>query len=348
MGTSRGAIVSAVTSTGADTTAFGASLPQPATRRATAASTQAPMVRANEGMGGPDRGFIGGVPGEGCQTRLQRRACPGDADLVFYRESEGLSTTAPARRGWRTTCAVRSCSPAAVTMTRAKLPTARLAGVRDPHDAVDLGRVGRAARDRASPSSSWPSTSTVSCRPTRARSRRALIARLHGHEARAPLLLHRLGHRVGQRVGRGAVDRRIREAADAVELRCLEEREQLVELALGLAGKADDERAADREVGARRAPGPDARQRVSRRWPDASSASGCAGSRAGTARRGRAAGRPLPDRPSSAGSRRRRADTGRRSAGAPTRRACAPARRARSRARSSASSPAGPCQKPVR
>ena len=63
-----------------------------------------------------------------------------------------------------------------------------------------------------------------------------------------------LRHRIGQGVGRGAFDRRIGEAADAVELRFFEEVEQLLELGFGLAGKADDEGAADGEVGADLAP----------------------------------------------------------------------------------------------
>ena len=58
---------------------------------------------------------------------------------------------------------------------------------------------------------------------------------LHGHEARAALLLDFFGDRIGQRVGRRAVDRRIGEAADAIELRLLEELEQLLELGFGLA-----------------------------------------------------------------------------------------------------------------
>jgi hypothetical protein len=46
------------------------------------------------------------------------------------------------------------------------------------------------------------------------------------------------------------VDRRIGECADAVQLRFVEEREQFVELGVCLAREADDERAADGQLGA--------------------------------------------------------------------------------------------------
>ena len=130
------------------------------------------------------------------------------------------------------------------------------------------------------------------CRPC-ARASRA-DALLHRHEARAALLAHLVGHRIGQRVGRRALDRRVGEAADAVELR----------LARGTASSSSNSasvspgkptmnvlRIVSRGTAARQA-----RMRSSvrsRQWPGASSASGCAGSRAGTARRGRAGSLPV-------------------------------------------------------
>jgi hypothetical protein len=59
---------------------------------------------------------------------------------------------------------------------------------------------------------------------------------------------------VGQGVRAGAGDVLVLEAADAVELRLVEPVEQVPEFRLGLAGVADDEGRAQREVGAGRAP----------------------------------------------------------------------------------------------
>ena len=82
--------------------------------------------------------------------------------------------------------------------------------------------------------------------PTRRASRAALIFACTAMKRARRSSLTSSGTGSGSALARGAVDRRIGEAADAVELRCLEEGEQLVELALGLAREADDERAADR------------------------------------------------------------------------------------------------------
>ena len=201
--------------------------------------------------------------------------------------------------------------------TCANSPGLSSRALRDVHDAVDLRRVGAGARDRACLSST-SSTSTVDgrCRPC-ACSRCALILSCTAMKRARRSSFTSSGTGSGSALAVGAFDRRIGEAADAVELRLLEEREQLLELGLGLAGKADDERAADREVRADLAPARGCARGCSRRWRAASSASGCAGSRAGTARRGRAGSCPPP----SAGSLRRRADRDRRSAGAPRRRA---------------------------
>lgn len=70
----------------------------------------------------------------------------------------------------------------------------------------------------------------------------------HFHEARAALLAHVVRQRAVELVGGCALDRRIREAADAVELRFTDEVEQRFELRFRLAGEAGDERAADRQV----------------------------------------------------------------------------------------------------
>ena len=81
---------------------------------------------------------------------------------------------------------------------------------------------------------------------------------LHSHETRTPFLLHLFRDLIRQRVGRRATHRRVGEAADAVELRLLQKFQQLLELRFGLAGKTDDEGAADRDIGT------DSRQRLMR------------------------------------------------------------------------------------
>ena len=63
-------------------------------------------------------------------------------------------------------------------------------------------------------------------------------------------------------VGRRARDGLVFEGADAVEPGFLQPVEQKGEVLLGLAGKTDDERRADRQIGADRAPGADALQRL--------------------------------------------------------------------------------------
>src|SRR3546814_16444527 len=84
------------------------------------------------------------------------------------------------------------------------------------------------------------------------------------HEARQPLLLHVLVDRVRQLVGLRTFHRRVGERADAVELRLVEEIQQLLELGLSLARKADDEGGADGEVRADRTPATDAFKRLCR------------------------------------------------------------------------------------
>ena len=68
------------------------------------------------------------------------------------------------------------------------------------------------------------------------------------HQPVAALLLDLLGQVAVQLVGRRARLERIREDADALELRFADEVAQLLELGLGLAGEADDERRSQRQV----------------------------------------------------------------------------------------------------
>ena len=84
------------------------------------------------------------------------------------------------------------------------------------------------------------------------------------HEARIALVLDLRRNVIGERVGGRALDRGVLEAADAVELRRVEPVQQLLELRLGFAGKADDERTAQDELRALAPPGRDAIQRVHR------------------------------------------------------------------------------------
>ena len=124
------------------------------------------------------------------------------------------------------------------------------------HHAVDFRRIRRRARQRAlrrdCVHQHAQRLADAPAQPSRADS----LLRLH--QPRAPLLAQRCGDGIGKRVRARARDRRIGEAADAVELGLLQEREQLGELGLGLAGKARDEGAADRDLGTDGAPGPDA------------------------------------------------------------------------------------------
>ena len=92
----------------------------------------------------------------------------------------------------------------------------------------------------------------------------ALLAHLfcRRHEAVPALFLDFLGHGAGEIVGRGAGNRLVAEAADAGELRLAHPVEQELEILLGLAGEADDERRSDGKVGAHLAPAADALQRL--------------------------------------------------------------------------------------
>ena len=145
-----------------------------------------------------------------------------------------------------------------------------LAAVLDLHQAVDLRRVGLRARDRELAVDRIDQAALhgadLGFEP------RGGNLRLPLHEARQALLLHFLGHRIGQLVGGRAVDRRIGERADAIELRLVEEVEQLLELGFGLAREADDEGRADGEVRADLAPALRCARASCRPRPGASSA----------------------------------------------------------------------------
>ena len=167
------------------------------------------------------------------------------------------------------------------------------------------------------PSSFTSSTSTRSVRPTLAASFSPLIVAARGHETVEPVLLDIVRHGIGQRVRGRAIDRRILEAADAIEARLAQPVKQHLEVVLGLTGKADDERADEASVRADLTPPMDALERVLGLRRHASSTSARAGCRAGTECRDTAeAGLPP-----SVESRYRHADTGRRNAVAPTHRA---------------------------
>ena len=71
---------------------------------------------------------------------------------------------------------------------------------------------------------------------------------LQQHQAREAFLLHFGRHVIGQGVGRRAFHRRVGERADAIQLRLFQEIQQFLEFFFGLAGKADDEGAAQRQV----------------------------------------------------------------------------------------------------
>src|SRR5215212_9621030 len=81
---------------------------------------------------------------------------------------------------------------------------------------------------------------------------------LQAHEARATLFLDLLRHSIRQSIGCRAVNWRIGEAADPIELRFLQKPEQLFEVSLCLTRKSDDEGAADRDIRAHLAPAADA------------------------------------------------------------------------------------------
>ena len=174
-------------------------------------------------------------------------------------------------------------------------------------------------------SASTSSTMTSTEVPTRAASLRGADRLGLGHEALPALLLDLLGHVVGEGVGAGAGDVLVLEAADPVELRCVEPVEEVRELGFGLAGIADDEGRAQRDLRALRPPAGDLVERARRRPPGGPCGAARRGGCAGTGCRDRAAPAPRP----SAGSARARAGRDRRSGAVPRPRAM-PSSRARS------------------
>ncbi len=71
---------------------------------------------------------------------------------------------------------------------------------------------------------------------------------LHEEKALPTLFSHGLGQGTRQGIGRRTLDRRIGKAANAIELGAANKVEQFGKLCLGLAGKADDEGAAQGEI----------------------------------------------------------------------------------------------------
>ena len=83
------------------------------------------------------------------------------------------------------------------------------------------------------------------------------------HEAMPALFLDVVGHDAARQVvGGRAAHRLVSEAADAIERGFVEPIEQDLEIGLGLAGKADDEGRAERQIGADLAPARDALERL--------------------------------------------------------------------------------------
>ena len=113
-----------------------------------------------------------------------------------------------------------------------EIASPRFPGAPDMDDAIDLRRVRGRSRDNAVLArfvdQHGERLSDLTLQPLGA------DALLHRHEARPTFLLHLFGDCAGQRVRRGAFDGRVSEAADAVELRFFEEREELLELRFGL------------------------------------------------------------------------------------------------------------------
>ena len=108
---------------------------------------------------------------------------------------------------------------------------------------------GASAAERATaPSAPASSTSTCDGAADFALQFRRGDFRLHRHEMFEAVFLQFFRHRVRQLVGLRAVHRRIGERADAIQLGLAQEVQQFLELGIGLAGKADDEGAADGQV----------------------------------------------------------------------------------------------------
>ena len=127
-----------------------------------------------------------------------------------------------------------------------------IGSIRDPHGAVDLRRIRRRPRDRHAVV--YRIDEHVLRPADLVAQPRSADRRLRFHEALTALFLHALGDWIGQRVGGCPFNRRVGEAAHAVELRLVQEHQQLVELGVRFTGKPHDERAAQRDVGPLGAP----------------------------------------------------------------------------------------------
>src|SRR5690606_3078757 len=138
-----------------------------------------------------------------------------------------------------------------------ELPDAEPRRVVQDHAAVDLRRVRWGAREKSLPPLGVADTGIdqdLDLATDEAPQAPFADARPQPHEAAPALLAELLRHMAIQGVRARALDRRIGEASDAIELGLRDELEQVLELLLCFAGKPGDERAADREVGADRAP----------------------------------------------------------------------------------------------
>ena len=138
----------------------------------------------------------------------------------------------------------------------------KLAGASPANRPVKLTIVFRRVRPRSSVESvrEWPSTRTSSTRPTRASLRvaRGLLGQLD--EALHALDLHLVRDLVGHRRRVGPRPRRIDEGERAVVSDLGNHLERGLEVLFGLAGEADDDVRAEREIRNRRAKLLDERQ----------------------------------------------------------------------------------------
>ena len=161
--------------------------------------------------------------------------------------------TKPARRTGR----ARRCPRPAHGDDVARL---QAAGVAQVHLAVDLRSIGLGAAGRAA---GFPVDGVDQHLDHRADLARELLggdARGQRHHPLEALLLDVGGNLAVHRGCGRALDRLELERADAVELRFLEPGEEIGDVLVGLAGEAEHEGRADREVGNLLAPGADALQ----------------------------------------------------------------------------------------
>src|SRR6056297_2530743 len=130
----------------------------------------------------------------------------------------------------------------------------------DEHIAVDLGRVAVASADHGITLNRIDDDRLQVAYPTDQPGFADALLVLH--EAMPALFLDFLGYRAGQGVGRSAGNRRVLEAAHALELCLAQPVEQELEIFFRFAGVADDEGRADHQVGTDLAPAADPLQRI--------------------------------------------------------------------------------------